>query len=214
MRFLAAVVVAEIIMLMMIKLWPVPAQPDQSLKERDFSEEVIQLEDAVITRQTSGPPPPPKPTAPIPEPADEIIEEEITELDDIQFSEITDSLSSELLRGQGSEAGPIAGSPQQPPRIIRIVEPTTPDAAQKANIKAELTVRMLVGTDGRVEDASIEKIRLYERPGSREFRIVENIGYGIAETTLDAAMQWRFQPARSNGEPVRTYSRQIFTYGF
>ncbi|SHG31032.1 hypothetical protein SAMN05443144_12441 [Fodinibius roseus] len=213
-RMLSAIIVAQLIILAFVKFWPAEATRNQSLSERDFSENVVMLEDAVMTRQVSGPPPPPRPTAPIPEPTDEIIEEEITELDDIQFSENADPLSESTIGDQGRDEGPVAGSPDQPPRIIRIVEPPTPEAAQRANIKAEITVNFLVGTDGRVEEATIEQIRLYEGPDSRDFTIVDTINYGLTEVTLDAALQWKFQPARNNGQPVRTYSKQIFTFGF
>lgn len=211
---LVAIIAAQLIALAFIKFWPTPATPNRSFQERDFSEDVIMFEDAVITRQTSSPPPPPKPTAPIPEPTDEIIEEEITELNDIQFSENPDSLSTSAIGEQGEDDGPVAGSPERPPRVVRIVEPTTPDAAQRANIKAEITVNFLVDTDGSVEDADIENIRLYEGPEAQDFTIVKTIDYGIMEETLDAAFQWKFQPAQDNGKPVRAYSKQIFTFGF
>jgi hypothetical protein len=211
---LTAIVVAQLLMIGIIKFWPVQAQKQDSFTEDDFSEEVLTLEDAVITRQTSSPPPPPKPTAPIPEPTDEIIEEEITELDNIQFSENPDPLSTANIGKQGDEEGPVSGNPRQPPRIIRIVEPTTPDAAQRANIKAEITVEMLVDKEGDVEEANIKEIRLYDGPNSSDYEIVKTIGYGITEVTLDAALQWTFKAARNNGETVRAYSTQIFTFGF
>lgn len=211
---LAAIIAAQLITLGIIKFWPTQATPNRPFKESDFSEEVVRLEDAIITRQTSMPPPPPKPTAPIPEPTDEIIEEELTELDNIQFSEHADSLSNATIGEQGEDEGPIAGSPQQPPRVIRIVEPTTPARAQQANVKAELTVDFLVDTEGTVEEASISEIRLYENPESQNYQIMETIGYGITEVTLTAALQWKFQPARDDGQPVRAYSKQIFTFGF
>ena len=213
-RILSAIVAAELIILAFVKFWPTPATSSKSFQEDDFSEDVIMFEDAVVTRQVSGPPPPPKPTAPIPEPTDEVIEEEITELDDVQFSEYADSLSESIIGKQGNDDGPIAGSPEHPPRITRIVEPATPEAAQQANIKAEITVNFLVGTDGRVEEASIEQIRLYDGPDSPDYTVVETIDYGITEATLDAALQWKFQPAQNNGRPVRAYTRQIFTFGF
>jgi len=211
---LTAVIAAQLIALAFIKFWPAKDTPDKMFQEGDFSESVIRFEEAIITRQTSSPPPPPKPTAPIPEPTDEIIEEEITDLDDIQFSENPDSLSTAAIGEQGEEEGPIAGSPAQPPRVIRIVEPSTPDAAQQANIKAEITVNFLIGTDGSVEEAAIEEIRLYEGPESGDYEIVKTINYGITEATLNAALQWKFQPARDEGQPVRAYSTQIFTFGF
>lgn len=213
-RILSAIVVAQLLIIALIKFWPVQGNEQKSFTEDDFSEDVLTLEDAVITRQASSPPPPPKPTAPIPEPTDEIIEEEITEINNIEFSETPDPLSEATIGEQGDEEGPVAGNPTQPPRIIRIVEPPTPDAAQRANIKAEITVSMLVDTEGKVQEASIEEIRLYDGPNSSDYKMVETIGYGLTEVTLDAALQWTFKPARDNGQKVRAYSTQIFTFGF
>ena len=213
-RILLAIVCSQLIMLGIIKFWPVQAVSNKPMQEDRFSENVITLEDAVITRQASTPPPPPQPTAPIPEPTDEIIEEEITEIDNVEFSNNPDPLSTSNIGEQGEDEGPVAGNPQQPPQVIRIVEPTTPDAAQQANIKAEITVSFLVDTEGKVEEATIEKIRLYEDKGTGNFKIVDSIGYGLTEVTLDAALQWKFRPAREGGEAVRAYSRQIFTFGF
>ena len=201
-------------MLGLIKFWPVQAVPDQSFRQSDFSENVITLEDAIITRQASTPPPPPQPTAPIPEPTDEIIEEEITEIDNIEFSNNPDPLSTSNIGEQGEDEGPVSGNPQRPPQIVRIVEPTTPAAAQQANVKAEITVSFLVDTEGKVEEATIEEIRLYNGQDTQDFKIVESIGYGLTEVTLDAALQWKFRPAREEGKAVRAYSRQIFTFGF
>ncbi|MCW9708947.1 hypothetical protein [Fodinibius salsisoli] len=213
-RILMSIVVAQLLCIAIVKFWPVQANERGSFNQNDFSEDVVTLEDAVITRQSSSPPPPPKPTAPIPEPTDEIIEEEITEINNIEFSENPDPLSEAVIGEQGDEEGPVSGNPQQPPRIIRIVEPATPDAAQQANIKAEITVNMLVDKAGKVQEASIKEIRLYDSPNSSDYKMVQTIGYGLTEATLNAALQWTFKPARSNGEVVWAYSTQIFTFGF
>jgi hypothetical protein len=49
--------------------------------------------------------------------------------------------------GKGTEAGSegqIVSNPQISPSILRIVEPATPDAAQRAGVKVQIWVNFLV----------------------------------------------------------------------
>ncbi|MEL7834475.1 hypothetical protein [Fodinibius sp. Rm-B-1B1-1] len=210
-RILSSIVIVEIIAILLFQFWPAPQESD-SPRQIDFSEDAIALEDIVQTEQQNRPPSPPKPQVPIPEPTDEIIEEDIIELDNLNISEYSDSLSVAVVGSDGDEDEPVS-SPQVRPQVVHIVEPTVPDAAQKANIKAEIWVTLLVDTNGRVEEATINEIILYDQQ-SGEKRTVQGINYGLTESTINAALQWQFRPARNNGDPVKAYSRQVFTYGF
>src|SRR6056297_1409336 len=73
--------------------------------------------------------------------------------------------------------------------------------------KAQLDVTFLVGANGTVEDAFISEIRLYE---GDSFTVVNQIGYGLLEATIEAALKWRFSPAKQEGKPVRTYVENSF----
>lgn len=210
-RVLTAIAIVELMIIAVFNLWPV-RESTSSDQQIDFSDDAIALEDVVRTEQQNSPPPPPKPQIPIPEPTDEVIEEDPIELDDLNVSEYSDSLSVEMIGSEGDSDQPVS-SPQVAPQVIHIVEPTVPEAAKKANIKAEIWVNFLVDTDGKVEEASITEIVLYDQE-SGEKRRVDRINYGLTEATLTAALQWRFRPARNKGQPVKAYSRQIFTYGF
>ncbi|MGM0546585.1 MAG: energy transducer TonB [Bacteroidota bacterium] len=210
-RFMYSVIIVETIVLLVFNFWPVDEQPNR-LCETDFSEGAIALEDIVRTTQQNRPPPPPKPQVPIPEPNDEVIEEDPIEFDNLNISEYSDSLSTELIGSDGESEKPVS-SPQSPPQVIHIVEPTVPDAAKQAEIKAEIWVNFLVDTNGRVEEASINEIVLYD-PKTNERQTADRIGYGLTEATLNAALQWRFRPARNEGKPVKSYTRQVFSFGF
>lgn len=210
-RVLAAIAAVELLVIAIFNLWPIN-ESTSSFQQIDFSDEAIALEDVVRTEQQNSPPPPPKPQVPLPEPTDEIIEEDPIELDDLNVSEYSDSLSVEMIGSEGDADKPVS-SPQVAPQVIHIVEPTVPEAAKKANIKAEIWVNFLVDTDGKVEEASITEIVLYDQESGKKRR-VDRINYGLTEATLTAALQWRFRPARNKGQPVKAYSRQIFTYGF
>ncbi len=211
-RIMTCIIIAELLAIGVFNFWPVPEQQSEKKKNVTMNEDAVLIDEAVITRQASSPPPPPKPRSPVPVPKDEIIEDEIVVFDDSNISDFSDSLSTSKLPGTEGE-GEIASSPQQPPSVIRIVEATTPEAAKEANIKAEVMVNFLVDKQGKVEDVSITQIKVYE-DGSDVSRTVQTIGYGITEATLNAALQWKFRPARNNGRPVKAYSKQIFTFGF
>jgi len=210
-RVLTAIAIVELLAIATFNLWPVN-KSTSSGQQIDFSDDAIALEDIVRTEQQNSPPPPPKPQIPIPEPTDEVIEEDPIELDDLNVSEYSDSLSVEMIGSEGDADEPVS-SPQVAPQVIHIVEPTVPDAAKKADIKAEIWVNFLVDTEGKVEEASITEIVLYDQE-SGDKRKVDRINYGLTEATLTAALQWKFRPAKNKGQPVKAYSRQIFTYGF
>lgn len=209
-RILSCLVIVEIIAIAIVNFWPASDGPGKTVQNISFAQEDNTWEEVQITRHESRPPPPPKPQVPVPVPNDEIIEE-TPDLEDIDFSEFTDPLSEERV-GEPGDAARLVSDPQSGPSVIRIVEPTTPDEAKRANVKVEVWVTFLVDQQGSVEDANISEIRLYDQNG--EYETVESIGYGIIESTLKAALQWKFRPATDNGDPVKTYTRHIFTYGF
>ena len=209
-RFMLSLICAELIIISILKFWPVQPTPPKEYTD-SFTEEVIYVENSIVTQQTSAPAAPPKPRVPVPVPNDEVIEEEI------DFPDFDDLMSRYEADGEDgfSEAqgeGEFVGSPEQPAGLVRIVEPTVPDAAQRANIKAKVLVTFLVGTQGNVEDYYISEIRVYD--GSGNYEVVNQIGYGIMEAVLQAAAKWRFTPAKDNGSPVRTYVENSFNIGF
>lgn len=208
-RFMIALIGSLIIILVIFKLWPVSA-PDKPEFQDFYSDEEILIDNTIITRQADSPPPPPKPMVPIPVPNDEVIPEDI-EFPDIEDLAADESLSELPGRGETSGKAQLVGDPQTPPMLLKIVEPTIPQAVKDQNIKAQIDVTFLVGADGIVEDAFISEIRLYE---GDSFRVVDQIGFGLLEATIEAALKWRFSPARQDGEPVRTYVENSFNIGF
>lgn len=209
---MACLIVAELITIGIFNFWPVPSSDNRTMQDVKVSDDVIAIDDVVMTRQQNQPPPPPKPQSPIPVPKDEIIEEEIPELNEINVTDYSDSLSV-ALRGSEGNSDKATSNPQTAPSVIRIVEPTVPQAAKEANIKAEIWVTFLVDQQGRVEEASVSQIKLFDRDTGNT-RDVQTIGYGLTEATLNAALQWKFRPAKDDGEIVRAYTKHIFTFGF
>jgi len=208
---MACIIIAEVIALGFFNFWPTPEDGSKTYQDINFSDDVVAIEDVVMTRQQSQPPPPPTPQVPIPEPNDKVIEEEI-KLDEINDTEFSDSLSTSITGSMGDSEKPVT-NPQRGPSVIRIVEPTVPEAAKKANVKAEIWVSFLVNEEGLVEEASISQIKLYDQE-TGNVRNVQTIGYGLADATINAALQWKFRPAKNDGKIVRAYTRHIFTFGF
>lgn len=77
---------------------------------------------------------------------------------------------------------------EEAPDLVTPVSPVYPPIAMQAGLEGSVSVRMLVGTDGRVKRAEIEK-------SSAMFD----------DAALAAARQWIFTPAKSNGHPVAVW---------
>ena len=81
------------------------------------------------------------------------------------------------------------------PQAVLKVVPEYPAIARQAGMEGDVLVRMLVGTDGRVLRAEIQK-------GSALFD----------EEALKAARQWTFTPALTDGKPVMVWVRVPFNF--
>lgn len=202
-------VVVQVIAILIVRLWPETSY-EPSL-EFDFTEqELVVLDDVQITQQQTSPPPPPRPQMPNPVPDDEIIEQEI-EIDmDLDLPQLPDTEPG-FGTGETGDEDRIVSNPQIPPTIVRIVEASAPDAVpEEYRGRLEMIVNFLVDRDGEVEEVSIMEIRLYDSDGNYEN--LDFVQYGLMESVLKAAMQWRFRPARQDGEPVKAFTRQRFNY--
>lgn len=207
---MSSIIVAQLILIAIFRFWPLTHVDDDQPVYIPVRQEVF-VEEIINTRQDVAPARPPKPQIPVPVPTDEVIE------DDIDITEFDSELSLDPLGvgelGQTGNSDKIVGNPDRRPSLLKIVEPTMPDEARKAGIKAEVYVTFLVGIDGTVEDYFIDEIRKYTGKGN-SFEIVNEIGYGIIAATLEAASQWKFKPAMDEGKPVKAYTTQVFSFGF
>ncbi len=79
----------------------------------------------------------------------------------------------------------------QPPRIIRKVRPRFPEGLRRMGVSGSLLVETIIGEDGV----------------PREPLVVDAGGVGPAMkyVALESLRQWRFEPARLEGQPVKVY---------
>lgn len=206
---LGCIAAVQIFFLLLIHLWPAGVY-EPSLDFDGFDQEVVILDDIQVTRQQTSPPPPPRPQLPNPVPDDEIIEVEIEFDVDLDLPDMP-LLEPGFGTGHTGDEERIVSNPQIPPTVVRIVEATAPEQVpDEIRGNLEMIVNFLVDRNGDVEEVSIMEIRLYQDDGSYEE--LPYVQYGLMDAVLKAAMQWRFRPARQDGETVKAFTRQRFNY--
>lgn len=206
---LICIIVIQLSLIGLIRFWP-NIEYTPSLDFEITEQELVLLDDIEVTRQETSPPPPPRPQLPVPIPSDEIIEIEIDIDFDLDLPELPD-LDPGFGTGITGDEERIVSNPQIPPTVVRIVEASAPEEVpSEIRGKLEMIVNFLVDENGDVEEVSIMEIRLYNDDGTYEE--LPFVQYGLMDAVLRAAMQWRFRPARQDGERVKAFTRQRFNY--
>lgn len=206
---LICIIFVQISLIGLIRYWP-NIEYNPSLNFEITEQELVLLDDIEITRQETSPPPPPRPQLPVPVPSDEIIEIELDIDFDLNLPELPD-LDPGFGTGFTGNEDRIVSNPQIPPTVVRIVEASAPEEVpSEIRGKLEMIVNFLVDENGDVEEVSIMEIRLYNDDGTYEE--LPFVQYGLMDAVLRAAMQWRFRPARQDGERVKAFTRQRFNY--
>ena len=83
--------------------------------------------------------------------------------------------------GSGNGSGEGRAVPVKPPRLLREVAPVYPASARNSGATGVVTVRILVGADGSVEDVTV----------------VGSSGNGAMDNSVVTAVnKWRFSPAK------------------
>ena len=72
------------------------------------------------------------------------------------------------------------------PQIVYRIDPTYSEDARKARYQGTVVIEAIVKKDGSVD----------------VIRVVRSVGYGLEERAMNALRQWKFNPARRNGQAV------------
>lgn len=72
------------------------------------------------------------------------------------------------------------------PRTLYAPDPEYSEEARKAKWQGTVVLWVIVGPDGR----------------PRDIRIQRSLGMGLDEKAIEAVRQWKFEPARKDGQPV------------
>jgi len=72
------------------------------------------------------------------------------------------------------------------PRAIYAPDPEFSEEARKAKYQGSVVLSAIIGPDGR----------------PRNLRVMRSLGMGLDEKATEAVSQWRFEPARKDGQPV------------
>lgn len=100
--------------------------------------------------------------------------------------------------GSGSGGGSGNASVAVMPRIVRKVDPVYPSAERNAGITGSGVVRLLVNTDGTVDEVTL---------------VSSSGNANLDQAGINAAYKWRFTSAiGTNGQKVRCYLRLPFTF--
>lgn len=210
-RVLGCVIAAQLLLLALVRWWPLPSLEKDTTVYHTQGQELIAIEEIMPTRQKQKPPPPPPPLVPVVVP-DDVVLEDVVEIDEnvLMLEEYADA----ALDQTGPQTGDAASfqAPEVGPKPLRFVEPEYTRAARRRNIRAEVIVEVLVDEKGLVRDARVVERFLYNNEND-EKEVVSALDYGLEEAALAAAQRWMFQPAKQNGQPVRSYTTLTFSFG-
>lgn len=82
------------------------------------------------------------------------------------------------------------------PKIVHFEPATYPAQAEKDGLEAGVVLKLTIDTDGDVTAADV----------------VQPVGHGFDEAAKDAALEFKFEPARQNGQPVAV--KILYRYEF
>ncbi len=165
------------------------------LEIETLEQEVVQMEEILVTKQIVKPPPPPRPPVPVEVPNDEIIDDEDLDLDaslDIE----------EPLANLPPPPPPEEEEEEPEPEIFVVVEEMPeligglgeiqkkikyPEIARKAGVEGRVILQFIVDENGDVTEPAV----------------VRGIGAGCDEEALRVVREAKFKPGKQRGKAVK-----------
>lgn len=210
-RILACLAASLLLVTLVLRFWPsLPEQTEDRIFSTEGEERVLMKEIQPTSQGREAPPPPPMPLPPVVVPDEVVLERENLDLDRnlLSTEELSPKESPTGTPGEGATASQV----QVGPRPVRFVEPEYTAAARRRDIRAAVTVQVLIDERGRVQQARITERQLLDEE-NQPAKQVEQLGYGLEKAALAAARQWRFRPAQQDGEAVESYTTLTFSFG-
>ncbi|MCY4169995.1 MAG: hypothetical protein OXE59_00595 [Bacteroidetes bacterium] len=206
-RILGTLIIAQVLVVLSIKFWPLTSM-DSPIDIVYINPEAIEMEEVVNTHQARPTPPPVAPLPPVIKPVDMIIPDDpLTDLDPLQINE---TLSEPPIISVGSSSLTIDNP--SPPKPIRIVTPEYPRPAQRKRVRAEVIISVVVDKSGNVQSPQILERYLLSESGNVR-TLVEELGYGLEDAAVSAALKSLFRPAKKGGMAVDGRHRLSFKFG-
>jgi hypothetical protein len=174
-------------------------------------QEIIEIAEIVPTRQQASRPAPPAPLPPV-----EAVEEDLLEDSDLQLDasrlDVVDATDDQIVdAGDLGESSPLPRS-SSPARLERFVPPRYTDEAKRNKVMAEVVVEVEIDERGVVMGARVVRRYLLGEEDSPK-QLVDELGYGLEASALEAAQASLYRPARENGKPVRSVTEIFLSFG-
>jgi TonB family protein len=110
------------------------------------------------------------------------------------FAQTSPPIAPGSLRPDGAYQ---AGNGVSPPSVMFRTTCEIPDLARKVRAQGEVTLSLVVKSDGSV----------------RDLEVVRPVGYGIDERATECIRKWRFKPGAKDGSPVDVAFRFAYSFG-
>jgi TonB family protein len=109
----------------------------------------------------------------------------------------SEAAADNAITGEGPSPEIIHSTWDTPPRLVHSPQPIYPDIAYRAGVEGAVTLVVVVGIDGSVEEVEVAR----SSPSDI-----------FSRAAKEAVMQWRYEPATIDGVPVRSRCSQTLRF--
>lgn len=182
-------------LLLLNTMFRVNFNPESEINFAEREQTIIEMEDIVVTQQEVTPPPPDRPSAPVPVPNDEIVDDEFFDLDtefDMGDAAVFSAPPPPPPDDDFEDEPEIFTFVEDMPQIVGGVEALYrnlryPEIARRAGIEGRVVVQFVIDENGNIHNP----------------RVVRSLGGGTDEAAIEAIRKTKFTPGRQRGRAVK-----------